>query len=67
MIYSLFRPTSMYKLMQFITHLNQTCSTIKSASEMSYSEIPFLDPLICIKIGKLHTKLYKMPADNHMY
>ena len=39
--------------------------TIKFTSELSAKEIPFLDVVVSITCGRLHTELYSKPADAH--
>ena len=41
--------------------------TIKFTSDISHSEISFLDLTIYIKQSQLHTRLYTKTTDRHMY
>ena len=50
-------PYGMNSLLEFITHLNTVHSTIKFTSDISPTEIAFLDLTIYIKENKLYTRL----------
>ena len=60
-------PHGKNSLNEFIKHLNTVHSTIKFTSDMSDTQISFLDLTIYIKQSALHTKLYTKPTDRHMY
>ena len=54
-------------LLEFIKHLNAVHSTIKFTSDISPTEIAFLDPTIYIEGNKLYTRLYTKDTNRHMY
>ena len=49
----------------FVNFCNTFHPTIKFTSESSAKEIPFLDVVVSIKYGRLHTDLYSKPTDSH--
>jgi len=55
------------ELQRFVTLCNSFHPTIKFTSESSSKEIPFLDVLVSIKDGTLHTDLYSKPTDSHQF
>ena len=57
----------MDSLLEFIDHLNVVHPTIKFTSDISHTEISFLDFTIYIKQSQLHTRLYTKTTDRHMY
>ena len=57
----------MDSLLEFINHLNTVHSTIKFTSDISPTEIAFLDLIIYIMGNKLYTRLHTKPTDRHMY
>lgn len=55
-------------LQSFLGFLNEQHPTIKFTSEVSSSEVPFLDTLVQLKPdGRISTKLYTKPTDAHLY
>ena len=60
-------PHGMDSLLEFINHLNTVHSTIKFTSDISQTEIFFLDLTIYIKECKLYTRLYIETTDRYMY
>ena len=60
-------PHGMDSLLEFIDHLNIVHPTIKFTSDISHTEISFLDLTIYIKQSQLHTRLYTKTTDRHMY
>ena len=60
-------PHVMDSLLEFIDHLNIAHPTIKFTSDISQTEISFLDLTIYIKPSQLHTRLYTKTTDRHMY
>ena len=55
------------ELLNYITFLNDSHDTIKFTSDISQTEIAFLDTLAYIEDNKIKTKLYKKPTDNKQY
>ena len=51
----------------FITHVNNFHHTIKFTSEISPSQIPFLDVMVSLKDGKLQTDLFSKKTDTFNY
>ena len=51
-------PHGMNSILEFIKHLNTVHSTIKFTSDISPTEIVFLDLIIYIKGNKLYTRLH---------
>ena len=51
----------------FMTHLNSRVETINFTSEISETDIAFLDVKVKIKDGKIETDLYSKPIDSHDY
>ena len=60
-------PHGMDSLLEFIQHLNTVHPTIKFTSNISPSEIAFLDLTIYIIDDRLCTRLYTKSTDRHMY
>ena len=60
-------PHGMDSLLEFIQHLNTVHPTIKFTSNISPSEIAFLDLIIYSIDHKLYTRLYTKSTDRHMY
>ena len=60
-------PHGMDSLLKFIKHLNTVHSTIKFTSDISPTEIAFLDLTIHIEGKKLYTRLHTKATDRHMY
>ena len=62
-------PHGKNSLIEFLEHLNTVHPTIKFTSDISDTEISFLDLTIYIykKQSALHTRLYTKPTDRHMY
>ena len=60
-------PHGMNSLLEFIQHLNIVYPTIKFTSNISPSEIAFLDLIIYSIDDKLYTRLYTKSTDRHMY
>ena len=60
-------PHGMDSLLEFIKHLNTVHPTIKFTSDISITEIAFLDLIIYIKGNKLYTRLNTKSNDRHMY
>ena len=60
-------PHGMDSLIQFINHLNAVHPTIKFTSDLSDTDVSFLDLTIYIQQSQLHTKLYTNTTDRHMY
>ena len=54
-------------LQTFSRHLNTLHPTIKFTAASSRTEIPFLDILIKVRNGLLHTDLHTKPTDTHNY
>ena len=54
-------------LQKFISHANTFHQYIKFTSSISSDQIPFLDVLIKLKDGILHTDLYTKPTDTFNY
>ncbi|XP_063960282.1 uncharacterized protein LOC135155276 [Lytechinus pictus] len=54
-------------LAKFQDTINTRHSTIKYTFESSNSEVCFLDTLLQLKNGTLHTELYNKPTDTHSY
>ena len=52
---------------RFVKFCNVFNPTIKFTSESSAKEIPFLDVMVSIKDGQLHTDLYSKPTDAHQF
>lgn len=55
------------ELLEWVTFLNSSHSSIKFTLESSETEIPFLDTTVYIENNKVKTKLYKKPTDNKQY
>jgi hypothetical protein len=55
------------ELEDFIQYLNNNHDTIKFTSDISETEIAFLDTVAYIDNNKIKTKLYKKPTDNKQY
>ena len=51
----------------FLDHCNNFHHSIKFTAETSSLEIPFLDVMVSIKDGSLHTHLYSKPTDSHQF
>ena len=60
-------PHGMDSLLEFIKHLNTVHPTIKFTSDISPTEIAFLDLITYIKGNKLYTRLHTKSTDRHMY
>ena len=60
-------PHGKNSLVEFIKHLNTAHPTIKFTSDISDTQISFLDLSIYINEATLHTKLYTKSTDRHMY
>ena len=60
-------PHGKKSLLDFIEHLNTVHPTIKFTSDISDTQITFLDLSIYISQSTLHTRLYTKPTDSHMY
>ena len=60
-------PHGMDSLFEFIDHLNIVHPTIEFTSDISHTEISFLDLTIYIKQSQLHTSVSYMTTDRHMY
>ena len=60
-------PHGMDWRLKFIEHLNTVHPTIKFTSDISHTEIFFLDLTIYISNFKLYTRLYTKTTDRHMY
>ena len=60
-------PYGMDSLLKFIDHINTVHPTITYTSDISDTEISFLDLTIYIQQSELHTKLYTKTTDRHMY
>ena len=60
-------PCGMDSLLGFIDHLNIVHPTMKFTSDISHTEISFLDLTIYIKQSQLHSRLYTKITDRHMY
>ena len=58
---------SLEELNKFIKHLNEPIESIKFSSEISLTEISFLDIQVGIQDNKLTTDLYTKPTDSHDY
>ena len=57
----------MDSLLEFIDHLNIVHPSIKLTSDISDTEISFLDLTIYIQQSQLHTRLYTKTTYRHMY
>ena len=57
----------MDSLLEFINHLNTVHSTIQFTSDISHTEISFLDLTIYIKGCKLYTRLHTKSTDRLMH
>ena len=57
----------MDSLLELTNHLNIVHPTIKFTSDISHTEISFLDLTIYIMNSQLHTRLYIKPTDRYMY
>ena len=55
------------ELERFLEMCNRFHHSIKFTTESSTTEIPFLDVLVCISDGVLHTDLYSKPTDSHQF
>ena len=55
------------ELDRFILHCNAKHHTIKFTAERSYKCLPFLDVMVELRDGHLHTDLYSKPTDTHQY
>ncbi|GFS07801.1 hypothetical protein ElyMa_001258700 [Elysia marginata] len=55
------------KLESFIAHANTFHPTIKFTSNISDTQIPFLDVMVSLKNNTLHTDLYSKPTDTFNY
>ena len=51
----------------FLEKINSIHATIKFRVDWSYSSVDFLDVKVIRKDGKIITKLYVKPTDNHQY
>ena len=51
----------------FVNFCNSFHPTVKFTLESSAKEIPFLDVMVSIKDGQLHTDLYSNPTDAHQF
>jgi hypothetical protein len=51
----------------FVTHLNQSHTSIKFTSEQSNKEVSFLDTKVILHNNRLTTDLYTKPTDTHSY
>ena len=60
-------PHGMDLLLEFMDHLNIVYPTIKFTSDISHTEISFLDLTIYISNCKQYTRLYTKTTDRHMY
>ena len=60
-------PHGMDSLLKFIDNLNTVHPTIKFTSDISDTEMSFLDLKIYIQQSQLHAKLYTKSTDRHMY
>ena len=60
-------PHTLKELEAFILHLNGCSDSIRFTSEVSKTEINFLDVKIRLDEGKLETDLYTKPTDSHDY
>ena len=60
-------PHEMDSLLEFINHLNTVHPTIKFTSDISPTEISFLDLTVYIKRCKLYTRLHTKTTARHMY
>ena len=49
----------------FVTYLNNLHPTIKSTSNHSFANIPFLDAMVSLKDGLIETDLYTKPTNKH--
>ena len=63
----LIRPHGKNSLVEFIEHLNTVHPTIKFTSDISDTQISFLDLSIYINGSTLHTRLHTKLTDRHMY
>ena len=61
------QPHGMDSVLEFIDHLNIVHPTIKFTSDISDTEISFLDLTTYIQQSQLHTRLYTKTTDRHMY
>ena len=68
-LYNIFMiwPHGMDLLLEFRDHLNIVHPTIKFTSDISYTEISFLDLTIYTKQSQIHTILYIKTTDRHIY
>ncbi|XP_072025089.1 uncharacterized protein [Amphiura filiformis] len=55
------------ELEQFINHANQIHPSIKFTSDYSPSQVNFLDVVVKLSEGQIHTDLYSKPTDKHTY
>lgn len=55
------------KLNEFIAHANTFHPTIRFTNTTSTTHIPFLDVMITLQEGTLHTDLYSKPTDTFNY
>ena len=53
--------------MEFIEHLNTVHPTIKFTSNISQTEVAFLDLIIYIRGDKLYTRIHTKSTDRHMF
>jgi len=60
-------PHGLHELELFTHHMNNCNQHIQFTSEISSSEIPFLDTLVKLDRGTLTTDLYTKPTDSHNY
>ena len=60
-------PHGMVSLLEFIDHLNSVHPTITFTSDISHTEISFLDLTIYISNSQLHNRLYTKTTNRHMY
>ena len=60
-------PHGRNSLTKFIGHLNTVHPTIRFTSDISETEISFLDLTIYIEQSILYTRIYTKPTDRHMY
>ena len=58
-------PHGMDSLLKFIDHFNTVHHTIKFTSDISDTEISFLDLTIYMQQSQLHTKLYTKNRETH--
>ena len=55
------------KLKIFVDYLNNLHPTIKFTCSHSLTNVPFLDVMVSLKDGLIHTDLYTKPTDKHQY